>query len=71
MNTMRYCPTTIIAQDSENDDKVVGVLIAGIAKKYTKDGIKEEYYDSEISNEKLVKRWSEKNIEITGKIKEL
>ena len=32
-NVMRFCPSTIIAQDSDNQDKVVGVVIAGIARK--------------------------------------
>ena len=65
-NVMRYCPSTIIAQDSANDDKVVGVVIAGISRKHTIDGTVEEWYDMKIPNDELIKRWSEKNIEFLG-----
>ena len=70
VNIMRYCPTTIIAQDSKNNDKVVGVVIADIAKKYSNHGVIEEWYDTQISNEELIQRWSDKNIEIMGNIKD-
>ena len=66
-NVMKSCPTTIIAQDSEKDDKVVGVVIAGIAKKMNKDGTKVDWYNTDdISNEELLKKWSEMNIELKG-----
>ena len=66
-NLMRYWSTTIIAQDSENDDKVVGAVIAGIAKKLKKDGTKEDWYNTDdVSNEELLTKWSELNIELTG-----
>ena len=66
-DTMRYCPTTIIAQDSDNNDKVVGIVVAGVAKRYTMEGSIEEWYDMKISNNELLKRWSAKSIELTGK----
>ena len=63
---MRYCPSTLIAQDSSKEDKVVGVVIAGISRKHTKDGTIEEWYDMKIPNDELIKRWSAKNIEFLG-----
>ena len=65
-HVMRFCPSTIIAQDSNNDDKVVGAVIAGIGRRITKDGVKEEWYDMEISTDELIQRWSARNIELLG-----
>ena len=67
INMMKLCTTTIIAQDSVENDKVVGVVIAGIGRQNDKDGTKEEWYDMEIPNEELLKKWSERNVELTGK----
>ena len=66
-DTMRYSPTTVIAQDSDNNDKVVGIVVAGISKRYTTEGSIEEWYDMKISNTELLKQWSAKCIELTGK----
>ena len=65
-HVLRFCPTTIIAQDSENDDKVVGAVIAGVGRKNTKIGPVEEWYDMEISNEELIQTWSARNLELLG-----
>jgi hypothetical protein len=68
-SVMRHCPSTIIAQDLATEDKVVGVVIAGISRKHTNNGTVEEWYDMEIPNDELIKRWSEKNIEFLGTYK--
>ena len=66
-NVMKSCPSTIIAQDSEKDDKVVAAAIGGVANKLNKDGTKVDWYNTEgISNEELLTKWSELNIELTG-----
>ena len=66
-NVMKSCSTTIIAQDSLKDDKVIGAVCAGIAKKMNKDGTTVDWYNTEdISNEELLKKWSEMNLELKG-----
>ena len=65
-HVLRFCPTTIIAQDSKNDDKVVGAVIAGVGRRNTKLGPVEEWYDMEISNEELIQTWSARNLELLG-----
>ena len=65
-HVMRFCPSTIIAQDSNNDDKVVGAVIAGVGRRNTKDGVREEWYDMGISNDELIQIWSKRNLELLG-----
>ena len=65
-HVLRFCPSTIIAQDSENDDKVVGAVIAGIGRRNTIAGTVEEWYDMEISNDELIQKWSARNLELLG-----
>ena len=57
-NTLRRSPLTIIAQDKVMNDKVIGVSIAGIARKYNKYGSKCDYYDMEIPNDEYIKNLS-------------
>ena len=59
-------PLTIVAQDTEKNDKIVGVSIAGISRKYDKNGMVNDYYDMELSNEDYVRKLSAKHIEQTG-----
>ena len=57
-NSLRQSPLTIIAQDKNLNDKVIGVSTAGIARKYNKDGSKNEYYDMDIPNDDYIRKLS-------------
>ena len=57
-NSLRQSPLTIIAQDKNLNDKVIGVSTAGIARKYNKDGSKSEYYDMDIPNDDYIRKLS-------------
>ena len=64
---LKSCPTTLIAQDSQANDKIVGVALTGISKQLSTDGTKVDWYNTDISNEHLLQKWSE-HMQYKGKL---
>ena len=64
--TFENSPLTLIAQDSKQNDKIVGISIASIESKYTKEWIIDEFYNMKLSDEEYIEKVSKEHEHQTG-----